>query len=226
MRSRSSSGSVEIIVADCGSTDGTARIAKDTGLCVTTNASLTSRARACNAGAAVATGDALLFLHADSRVPARFDRLIEEALRDPRVGGGAFEFALDGPELRLRLVEAVNRLRYRCHARYYGDQGIFVRRAVFEAAGGFPDIPIMEDAHLCRKISAFGTMPLVHTPMLTSPRRFYNGGILRTFAFDVLIGVWDFMRFNPNSLSQKYRRDNQRRGRRPAQSSPHRHVQV
>jgi len=212
VRSHSDDPAIEIIVADSGSTDDTSKIAREAGLCVAADASLSSRAKACNAGAGLATGDTLLFLHADSHVPPRFDAMIREALRDPQVVGGAFEFKLDGPEWRLRFVEIINRIRYRFRARYYGDQGIFVRRATFEAVGGYPDIPIMEDSRFCQKVMAFGLMPLLPAPMLTSPRRFYNGGILRTLALDFVIGTLDLLRLRPAWLSERYRRENQERG--------------
>ena len=212
VRSRSVDPAIEIIVADSGSTDDTSKIASETHLRVTVGSSLNSRAGACNAGARLATGDTLLFLHADSHVPPRFDAMIMDALKDPHVVGGAFEFKLAGPEWRLRLVEIINRLRYRCRARYYGDQGIFVRRATFEAVGGYPDIPIMEDARFCQRVLAFGAMPLLPAPMLTSPRRFYNGGILRTLALDFSIGTLDYLRLNPAWLAEKYHRENQLRG--------------
>lgn len=212
VRSHSGDPAIEIIVADSGSTDDTSKIARETHLRLTVGPSLNSRAKACNAGARLATGDTLLFLHADSHVPPHFDALIADALKEPHVVGGAFEFKLDGPEWRLRLVEIINRLRYRCRARYYGDQGIFVRRATFEAVGGYPDIPIMEDPRFCQEVRAFGAMLLLPAPMLTSPRRFYNGGILRTLAFDVFIVTLDFLRLHPEWLAKKYHRENRLRG--------------
>lgn len=212
---------VEIIVADCGSADRTVAIARSCEVLVEKGPMLTSRARACNAGAAAATGDTLLFLHADSRPPPGYDMLIAKALADPANVGGAFEFALDGPERRLRLVEWINRLRYRLRRRYFGDQGIFVRRPVFERLGGFPDESILEDAHFCATLLRSGGMPLVEGRMPTSPRRFYNGGILRTLMFDCLIILGDLVGSPLDAPARFYRRDNlARAGRRPDRESP------
>ncbi|MFQ5502137.1 MAG: TIGR04283 family arsenosugar biosynthesis glycosyltransferase [Phycisphaerae bacterium] len=208
VRLRGADKSVELIVADCGSSDETVTLAERLGLRVATGASLNSRARACNAGAALATGDTLLFLHADCEVPDLFDRLIAGALAHPRAVGGAFEFKLDGPELRLRFVEQINRLRYRLMMEYYGDQGIFVRRSVFEACGGYLDLPILEDAHFCRLVSRFGVLRLIRSEIRTSPRRFYHGGILRTLAMDAVIWVWNLLCMNPNFFAAVYRREN------------------
>lgn len=208
VRSRGTEQPAQIIVADCGSTDPTVRLARRWGLHVVTHSSLDSRARACNAGAEAATGDTLLFLHADSQVPAGFDRRIRRALEDPCTVGGAFEFKLDGTELRLRLVERINRLRYRVLTGYYGDQGIFVRRTIFDAAGGYPNMPIMEDRHFCRMIGRFGSLKLVRAEMWTSPRRFYHGGILRTLAMDALIWAWDELGLDPSVFADRYRREN------------------
>lgn len=213
VHTRSVAGTVESVVADCGSADETVAIARWAGVPVVNGSALTSRARACNAGARLATGDTFLFLHADSEVPGRFDRLIADALTRRGVVGGAFEFKLDGPESRLRIVERVNRLRYRCLGRYYGDQGIFVRRDVFRAVGGYPDVPILEDARFCERAGGHGKMRLLPVAMRTSARRFYNGGILRTLALDTFIWALDFLQFDVGIFAGLYRAENLRRGR-------------
>jgi len=212
LRERTSDAPVEVIVADCGSDDRTRAIAVTCGATVQTGPPPTSRAEACNAGAAAATGDVLMFLHADSRVPERYDALIRETLADPGVVGGAFEFKLDGPQRRLRIVEWIDRWRYRLRGRFYGDQGIFVRRETFERLGGFPTIGILEDAHFCAAAKRLGAMRLRPEEMLTSPRRFYAGGILTTLAFDILIVMADLLGLAPERFAGVYRRDNERRG--------------
>ena len=212
LRARTAGCPVQVIVADCASVDDTAAIARRCGAILRTGEGVVSRARACNAGAEVADGDTLLFLHADSTVPHGFDLLIDEALSSPGVVGGAFEFQLDGPQRRLRLVEWINRLRYRVRGRFFGDQGIFVRRPIFERIGGFPNIGLLEDARFCADARHLGTMRLIKANMLTSPRRFYNGGILRTLAMDGTIVLADMMGLSPKWFAGAYVQDNIRRG--------------
>lgn len=205
VRDRAKGRGHEIIVADCGSTDDTAVMAERLGVAVEYGPTLTSRARAVNAGGRASTGDVILFLHADSQVPRHYDALIEQTLEEPGVVGGAFEFALDGPEWRLRLVEVVDRVRYRIRGRYYGDQGIFVRRSLFEEAGGFPDEGIFEDAHFCREARRRGRMQLIKAAMRTSPRRFYRGGILTTLAADAWIVIKDLIGLDLSGSARRYR---------------------
>jgi rSAM/selenodomain-associated transferase 2 len=203
----------EILVADCGSQDGTADLAARLGVCVVKeDPPLDSRAAALNAGAARATGDVLLFLDADSIVPRGFDRAIEKALRDPHTVGGAFEFALNGPDFGLRIVEVINRIRYRIWPYYFGDQGIFVRADVFHRFGGFPRRRIMEASDFCRELSRKGKLVLIHKPMKTSPRRFLAGGVYHVLAHDTRIWLLDFVRLSTEGYGPAYQRDNQRRG--------------
>jgi len=212
---------VEIIVVDCGSTDRTRDIAAKARVRTVVGPKLTSRARACNAGAKAATRDVLLFLHADTCVPMHFDRLICETVARPGTAGGAFEFKLNGPEWRLRFVECVNRVRYRGRGRFFGDQGIFVRADVFDAIGGYPDIPILEDAHFCDLAPKFGHMQLVTKPMLTSPRRFYNGGIILTFSLDAIILLWDMFGFDLSPFAKHNRSENIHRAAKRDARPPH-----
>jgi cellulose synthase/poly-beta-1,6-N-acetylglucosamine synthase-like glycosyltransferase len=179
---------------------------------VTENPPLDSRAAALNAGAAHATGDVLLFLDADSIVPRNYDLAIEKALRDPRTVGGAFEFALDGPEYGLRIVEVINRIRYRIWPYYFGDQGIFVRADVFRQLGCFPRRRIMEASDFCRKLNREGRLVLIHKPMKTSARRFLQGGVYCVLAHDIRIWLLDLMRFSTEGYGPAYQQNNQRRG--------------
>ncbi len=216
VRTQAVGTSLEIIVADCGSIDGTPEIAEECDAQLVSGRDVSTRATACNAGAGAAIGTTLFFLHADGDPPARFDQLIARTLNDDRVVGGAFEFKLDGPEYRLRFVEMVNRIRYRCSGRYFGDQGIFIRRRVFHQIGGFGDEPILEDAHLCAKAQRVGHMRLVTTELQTSARRFYNGGILTTLAIDIAMVAMDLLGDVPNAIANAYQRDNIERGRAPS----------
>jgi glycosyltransferase involved in cell wall biosynthesis len=203
----------EMIVADCGSLDGTADVAGRLGVrLIQRDPPLNSRAAALNEGAAVASGDVLLFLDADSTVPRGYDRAIETALRDPHVVGGAFEFALDGPELGLRLVEIINRIRYRIWPWYYGDQGIFVRTEVFRRVSGYPNRRLMEASDFSRLLGTKGKLALVRRPMKTSARRFLEGGIYRVLARDVVIWWLDLIGRPTERFAPAYQENNRRRG--------------
>jgi glycosyltransferase involved in cell wall biosynthesis len=204
----------EIIVADCGSVDGTADVAHSMGVrVVRPEPPPGSRAAACNAGAACAAGDVLLFLDADSLLPPGYDAAIVWALRRPHAVGGAFEFALDGREWELRIVEAVNRVRYRIWPWYYSDQGLFVRAAVFRGVGGFPPRRIMETSDLCKALWRRGALVLVQRPLRTSPRRFLEGGVWRVFARDVYFWGRDLAGLPTEPYGAAYQEDNRRRGK-------------
>ncbi|MBI1853967.1 MAG: glycosyltransferase [Planctomycetes bacterium] len=206
-------GAGEIIVADCGSTDATREIATSLGaMVVDASSGAIGRGAALDAGAGRARSDVLLFLDADSIVPLGWDRAIRKTLDDPRVVGGAFEFALDGPGVALRVVEAVNRVRYRVWRRYYGDQGLFVRAEAFRAVGGFGSRRILESSDLCVRLRAIGRLALVRRPMLTSPRRFVAGGPWRVFAHDVRLWWRDLASLSTEPFAAAYWRENERRG--------------
>jgi glycosyltransferase involved in cell wall biosynthesis len=204
----------EVIVADCGSVDGTVELAMSLGVCLARDQpSLDSRAAALNHGATQAGGDVLLFLDADSIVPRGYDRAMARALEDPQVVGGAFEFALDGPGFGLRVVEIINRVRYRIWPRYYGDQGLFVRRRVFERLKGFPRRRILEASDFSRALGRRGKVILLGGRMKTSPRRFLDGGIYRVLAQDVLIWWLDLIGRPTEKFATAYQKNNRRRGR-------------
>ncbi|MGE3805429.1 MAG: TIGR04283 family arsenosugar biosynthesis glycosyltransferase [Gemmataceae bacterium] len=206
-------GAPEIIVSDCGSRDETVAVAQR--LCVHVVQSVPhadSKAAALNRGAACAGGNVLLFLDADSLLPAGYDAAIECAMAKPGAIGGAFQFALDGPQWRLRIVEVVNRIRYRLWPRYYGDQGLFVRVDVFRRAGAFPKRRLMEAAVFSGRLARFGRLVLVNKCMKTSPRRFVSGGILRVLTFDAWLWWLDWLGYNTDSYAAGYWRENHERG--------------
>lgn len=207
----------EVIVADSGSADGTRELAAALGTrwveIPTAPAPPRGRAAALNAGARVATGEVLLFLDADTLVPAAWDREIVSALAPPGVVGGAFELAFDGPELRLRLVEIVDRIRYRISGYYYGDQAVFARADAFRRVGGFPEQPLLESADLCKRLQRIGRLVLVRRRVLTSPRRFREGGILRVFAHDIWLWLLHRLGLPLRRQGERYWEENRRRGR-------------
>jgi rSAM/selenodomain-associated transferase 2 len=203
----------EIIVADCRSSDETVAVARQLGVrVVCAEPPPQCRGAALNHGAAFANGDVLLFLDADTRVPPGYDAAIAECLHDPEVVGGAFEFRLDGPGLGLRIVETINRIRYRLWRLYYGDQGIFVRRDIFERVHGYPDRRILEASDFCAALAAHGRLVLLRQPMTTSARRFREGGLCRVFAKDILIWALDLVGGPTEVFGGSYQQSNRGRG--------------
>jgi rSAM/selenodomain-associated transferase 2 len=203
----------QIIVADCGSVDGTPALALRLGTQLVQEwPALSSRAQALNRGARDATGEVLLFLDADTLVPRAYDEAIRRALRQSLIVGGAFEFALDGPQFGLRVVELINRIRYRLWPLYYGDQGIFVRAAVFRRVGGYPERRLFEASEFCKRIRRQGQLVLLRPYMQTSPRRFVDGGIYRVLAHDIRLWWLDLLGKPTEQYGPAYQEDNRRRG--------------
>jgi glycosyltransferase involved in cell wall biosynthesis len=203
----------EILVADCDSADGTADLAVRLGTrLVQGQPAPSSRAAALNRAAAAATGDVLLALDADTLVPRGYDAAIRRALRDSHTVGGAFEFALDGTHPGLRVVELINRVRYRLWPLYYGDQGVFVRAAVFRRVGGYPERQLLEASDFCKRLGREGRLVLVRQYMRTSARRFVEGGVFRVLAHDVRIWGLDLLGRPTEQFGPAYQEDNRRRG--------------
>lgn len=204
----------EVIVIDSGSMDETCGIAIRLGVkLISANNASPGRAYVLNQAAQSATGDVLLFLDADTFAPIGYDQLIETALSNPKVIGGAFEFALDGPEFGLRIVELINRIRYRIRQRYYGDQGIFVRSDIFQRIGGYPKIGLLEAAHLCKNLRKQGKLILIYKEMKTSPRRFIDGGIYKVLASDIKIWFLDLIGIRVDRYANSYWKENELRSK-------------
>ncbi len=170
---------VEILVADGGSTDGTPERAAQAGARVVSCAR--GRARQLATGVALASGEALLFLHADTHLPPGFDGSVRTALADPDVVGGAFGFQLDETSPGLRAIEWGVRLRIALLGLPYGDQALFVRRGALEAMGGIPQVPIMEDLDLVQALKRRGRFVLLDAAVVTSARRYTEAGVLATW---------------------------------------------
>ena len=164
-----------------------------------------TRARSMNAGASIARGDVLFFVHADSFPPPDAIAAIGRALADPRAVGGAFEHRFVEPVWSLRLITWINRIRYRLTRNYYGDQGIFVRAGVFRAVGGYPDLALMEDLVLSQRLRRRGRYVLVSTPLVTSGRRFLARGPWRTFFFIVWLLLLHTLRFDTQRYADRWR---------------------
>ncbi len=168
----------EVIVVDGGSTDRTREIACAQG--VTVIESSPGRARQLSAGASAATGDTLLFLHADTSLPSGFDENVFLTLSRPGVCAGAFRLRIDSQRRAYRLIERL--VNFRSHVRQmpYGDQAIFVSAEAFREVGGFPDVPIMEDYALMRRLRRLGRIRIAPAVVVTSARRWIEYGVWRT----------------------------------------------
>ncbi len=169
---------IEIILADGGSRDATREIAARAGARVLVTAG--GRAAQQNAGAAVARGRHLLFLHADTLLPEGYADLIRRALERPATAAGAFRFRTDGVGAALRLVEWVAGFRSDLFQLPYGDQCLFMEKRVFDELGGFAALPIMEDYELVRRLRRRGPVVTLSEPAITSARRWQRLGALRT----------------------------------------------
>jgi len=168
---------LEVIVVDAGSTDATVRLAKEYGCHAFTGNR--GRARQMNAGASVASGDNLLFLHADTLLPKNYRSQIHRVLSGPCLCG-AFALKIDGRGLGLRLVEAGVALRCKLLRRPYGDQALFFRAVDFYGCGGFKPMAIMEDFEIVDRMRKKGRIGIVDSPVVTSSRRWKKKGILKT----------------------------------------------
>lgn len=175
----------EIIVVDGGSSDETCEIAAKNG--ATVHRSKPGRSGQMNAGAARATGNVLLFLHADTILPTNWASLVRQNLERPGVCAGAFSFRIEGRFSGRSLVECVTNIRSRWLQMPYGDQTLFLRRSRFEAMGGFADLPMMEDYEFNRRLRQHGRIVISDQSALTSGRRWKRLGALPTTLINQLI---------------------------------------
>jgi len=190
----------EVIVVDGGSADGTtAAAAPLADRCV---AAPRGRARQMNAGAALAAGEALLFLHADTRLPADADRAVLAALAAR--SWGRFDVRIDGRSPLLGLVALCMNWRSRLSGIATGDQAIFVRREAFTAAGGFPDIPLMEDIALSARLKRLSRPACLAAKAVTSGRRWERRGVLRTVLLMWRLRLGYFRGAAPDELARRY----------------------
>ena len=193
----------DVLVVDGGSRDDTASVvARHPG--VRRLVAPRGRARQMNAGAGAVAGDALLFLHADTRLPAGAAAAIEDALSRPGVVGGRFDVRFDRERPVLRMVAWFMNRRSRVSGICTGDQAIFVRRRDFEAVGGYPDIPLMEDIELSRRLKRRGRMCALRLRVTTSARKWEREGPLRTIGLMWALRLLHFFGVAPSRLHRWY----------------------
>lgn len=196
-------GHCEVIVADGGSTDRTVVLARQHRLQPVIVDGIRGRASQCNAGAAVARGSVLLFLHADTRLPLEAYRSLARALAEPLVIGGNFRLRFAGADRFSRVLGAWYALQRRAGI-YYGDSAIWLRRETFEGLGGFRPLAIMEDYDLVRRLERAGRTMCLPGPAVTSARRWQRLGLPRTIISWVLIR-WLFLAgASPARLARLY----------------------
>jgi rSAM/selenodomain-associated transferase 2 len=167
-------GHTDVIVVDGGSADGTPEVAEPWARVVQAPR---GRARQMNRGAAVALGDAFLFLHADTMLPRGGLQAVRQALCRPGVDSGTFRLRFDSPSPLLRFYALCTHLPWR--GLCFGDRGQFVTREAFDAVGGFPDWPVYEDLELARRLIGRGGFTFLRESVTTSARRFRKNGTLR-----------------------------------------------
>ncbi len=194
---------VEVILADGGSDDHTRDISASMGAHVVT--AQKGRAWQMNEGARAAAGDILLFLHSDSILPDDFDNGIRRALTDPRIAVGAFGLCFDADTPTMRAMALGANLRSRLLSLPYGDQALFVRRADFHEAGGFPQIPIMEDVAFVQSMKKRGRIAILTSRITTSSRRYQTMGPFRTWVINQVAMAGFFLGMPPEELAVLYR---------------------
>ncbi|MBI5640893.1 MAG: TIGR04283 family arsenosugar biosynthesis glycosyltransferase [Nitrospirae bacterium] len=172
-------GVSEVIVADGGSTDRTIELAgrhPDVKMLE----SVRGRGTQMNRGADLALGDILLFLHADTILERGWGKDLVSVLADSSIAGGAFSFAINSPLRRYRFLEQWVRFRCAVFTLPYGDQGIFVRRDIFDQLGGYKDIPLMEDVDFVGRMKKAGRLVMLKKNAYTSERRWAKKGLVLT----------------------------------------------
>jgi len=192
----------EIIVVDGGSTDNTQDLAKPlVDVILSTTA---GRAHQMNIGAQIAKGDIFLFLHADTQLPDQADSLIINGLEKSGQQWGRFDVRLSGNTPLLRLVECLMNIRSRLTGIATGDQAIFVKRKLFKQIQGFPEISLMEDIAISRRLKSLSSPLCLREKVITSSRRWTQNGILRTILLMWRLRLAYFLGVNPQRLKRWY----------------------
>lgn len=196
-------GVADIVLVDGGSTDGSREILSESGYTLTY--SDPGRAKQMNAGAAVASGDLLLFLHADTRLPDLDFRILEKRLYQARGAWGRFDVQIAGRSKLLPVVAVMTNFRSRLTGIATGDQCLFIKRDLFEELGGFPDQPLMEDVELCKRLNKTAKPLCLRQRVVTSGRRWDERGAWKTILLMWQLR-WAYWRgVSPSLLKTRYR---------------------
>ena len=201
---------VEVIIVDGGSIDHTIKLAQASGVRVLSSPK--GRAHQMNVGAKAATGEILLFLHADTVLPSGFEQMVRSTLQPPIdkqlpiTIAGAFTLKIDDPMPSLRWIEWMVTWRSKWRQMPYGDQAIFLTAETFRSIGGFVEMPIMEDFELIKRLQRRGRIEILAAPVLTSARRWLQRGIWQTTLINQAIIIGYSIGISPDRLVTWYRR--------------------
>jgi rSAM/selenodomain-associated transferase 2 len=193
---------VEVIIADGGSSDATIALAQNAADRVIT--AERGRARQMNAGAAIAQGEILCFLHADTRLPENADGLIVDGLARARRSWGRFDVDIAGRHPMLNVIATLMNWRSRLTGIATGDQAIFITRSLFEAAGHFPEIPLMEDIAFSRQLKVYSRPLCIAHRLTTSGRRWEQQGLWRTVLLMWRLRLAYWLGADPHELAARY----------------------
>ena len=197
-------GSLEIIIVDGGSDDGTPGIVRSCPRARLIEPGMLGRAAQMNAGAAASSGDVLLFLHADTRLPDRWRELVTESIFGRGNAGGRFRFDIAHAKPVYRWIAWGTNFRSRFLGITYGDQAIYTTREAFEAVGGFPGIPVFEDARFADRLKTAGGLDWIDEAVLTSARRWERRGPVRTLMLTWLLRLLYTLFVPPRFLARFY----------------------
>jgi rSAM/selenodomain-associated transferase 2 len=193
---------VEVLVVDGGSRDGSAAVAARCGATLLT--APRGRARQLATGVAAARGDWLWLLHADSSVPVSVAASLDRVLAAGVPAWGRFDVRLSGADWRLRWVESLMNLRSRVTGIATGDQAMFAHRALLDAAGGVPDLPLMEDVELSRRLKRIAAPLCLRERIVTSSRRWERDGVFRTILLMWRLRLLYALGADPRRLHRAY----------------------
>jgi len=196
-------GADELVLVDGGSEDGSRQLLEHSGFRWLT--SEPGRAAQMNAGAAACRSEIILFLHVDTKIASSHVKCIREAMHDVRVLGGRFDVRLSGKGAGLRLIEWFINLRSKLSRISTGDQAMFVRRDVFEAMGGFADMPLMEDIEFSQRLKRQGKIVCLSQTVRTSSRRWEQHGIARTVLLMWRLRLLFWLGIDAEKLAAMYR---------------------
>jgi rSAM/selenodomain-associated transferase 2 len=195
----------DVIFVDGGSQDNTVELIKRNNFKVI-KSTLTGRSYQMNLGAAKTSGEILLFLHADTFLPLNYSLFVQSILSQKDSIAGAFRLKIDSDKKIFRLLETMINWRSHFCSLPYGDQAIFLKKSVFEAIGGFPEIPIMEDFKLIKKLQKLGKIRVASESVITSARRWQKLGVFKTTLINQLIILGFYLKINYQTLAKLYRK--------------------